>query len=250
MNFVLDPHSSLEWYCWFLHLEFSTSLISHASIPYSKPDLLIMARSQRKKFWRWSARKCSKREKIVLLCGLAFLWLFPDCRQCHVSNKNSAHWNCLWNSELMPQQKELDVVGLGWVQYESCTVSCTWLTMDSMKGVSGWLSSGTVPCADRDWGECCGVELCFLWRRQAGAQGRESLLTRADIPLQLGLAASSHLWITHLIAALLRQTPRASCLALADRWADPFVSTLKRQQPIGKCTGMKKTKGNVALWEG
>lgn len=199
MNFVLDPHSSLEWYCWFLHLEFSTSLISHASIPYSKPDLLIMARSQRKKFWRWSARKCSKREKIVLLCGLAFLWLFPDCRQCHVSNKNSAHWNCLWNSELMPQQKELDVVGLGWVQYESCTVSCTWLTMDSMKGISGWLSSGTVPCADRDWGECCGWSYVSCEEGRQGHRAERAFSPGLISPFSWGWQPlpiyESHIWL-------------------------------------------------------
>ena len=73
VNFILHPHSSVEWYLLVLALRtqrFFDKLCLEPLPDYSQvseentPGIIFQ-------------KECSRWEKMVLLCGLAFPWLFP-----------------------------------------------------------------------------------------------------------------------------------------------------------------------------
>lgn len=142
-------------------------------------------------------------------------WLSLTSESCPVSNKDSTHWNPLWNLQLTLQQKEPDAAGLGWVQDESSAVSSTWLNMDRMKGLAGCSGQWNSSMRRRGLGETV-----FSAQKARGAQSS-------------WVGSLLQLWVTHLIAALLLQTgpPCASCWALAYHWTAPLFQRWKGNSP-------------------
>lgn len=122
-----------------------------------------------------------------------------------------------------------------------------WIEWRSSLGV---LSSGTVPCGDEGWGrEVGGGSSAPSTEGSGGRRAESAFWARADCSPAAG-AGSLLPAMNHPFDGSPHPAARpacASCWALAYHGTAPFVSTLKRKQPIGKSTGMKKTKGIVTL---
>lgn len=244
-NSSSGPSSSLEWCCSSLYLEPNTSLTNYTPIPHSKPNLVTMARSRRKVLPDDLPERVFKKERDCATLWLGFsvapVWSFLSLtlESCHVSNKESTHWNRLWNLQLTLKQKKPNAVGLGWVQHESCTVSSTWLNTDRMKGFTGCLVQWNSSTQRQGLGQRRGGGSYASSTEDTQSHRAETALS-ASGRLQLGLAGSSQLWVTHLIAACILQTgpASASCWSFTYHWTAPFASTLKRQQPITETKGI------------